>query len=147
MLKLGQSSFLQQIVVHVRTVLPKPPRTVLRTVVKSVSRATLDSLSMERSALVRRPHSNTLIKLRMLADFGLVVITQSSSLFPLTMSLLCVVANSCKCDNGLAPSGADCPVNGAQKCVSCNPGYTLDLAKSTCIRACAQTLSHSVYAA
>ena len=32
--------------------------------------------------------------------------------------------NTCICSNGVAQTGADCPVNGAHNCESCNTGWT-----------------------
>ena len=55
-----------------------------------------------------------------------------------------VVANGCTCKNGVAESGANCPVNGAVKCASCNTGWRINHAKTECIRKCANyTLSVS----
>jgi len=36
------------------------------------------------------------------------------------------VANVCSCPNGIAPSGEKCPIDGAKRCASCDPGYKLD---------------------
>ena len=49
------------------------------------------------------------------------------------------VANVCTCENGVAPLGVNCPVNGAAKCVLCNSGWTIsdDHTKCNC------TFAHS----
>ena len=45
-------------------------------------------------------------------------------------------ANGCACANGVAQTGAHCPITGASKCHSCNPGFTINAAKTACIRTC-----------
>ena len=45
--------------------------------------------------------------------------------------------NICTCENGVAPTAASCPVNGAAECVSCNTGWTINNERTECIRTCA----------
>ena len=45
-------------------------------------------------------------------------------------------ANTCTCDNGVAQTGAGCPVNGAANCASCNIGRALNQDRTACIRTC-----------
>lgn len=40
--------------------------------------------------------------------------------------------NQCVCNHGVAARGADCPLDGARKCVRCAPGYSLDPVGYTC---------------
>ena len=55
-----------------------------------------------------------------------------------TMSndLISFAENQCKCDNGVAQTGAGCPANGAAKCAACNTGWTLSHDKTKCIGEC-----------
>ena len=46
--------------------------------------------------------------------------------------------NVCTCNNGVAQTGVNCLTNGAAKCVSCNTGWTINQARTECIRTCAQ---------
>ena len=48
-----------------------------------------------------------------------------------------VVANVCACANGVPETGATCAMNGAAKCKACNPGWTINRAKTACTCACA----------
>merc|ERR1712032_1218254 len=45
-------------------------------------------------------------------------------------------ANTCTCKNGIAAIAAQCPIDGASKCVSCNHGYDLQM-DDTCVDTCA----------
>ena len=47
-----------------------------------------------------------------------------------------LLGNVCACDNGVAQSGAECPVNGATKCASCNAGWTINDGRTECTRTC-----------
>ena len=63
---------------------------------------------------------------------------------PANMWFVCV-ANSCACHNGVPETGVGCPANGVAKCASCNPGWTINHAKTACICTCANVavvLSH-----
>ena len=42
------------------------------------------------------------------------------------------IANQCKCLNGAGTSEANCPVDGALKCESCNAGFELNQEKMSC---------------
>ena len=42
------------------------------------------------------------------------------------------VANKCSCVNGVELTGAQCVNDGAKACESCNAGFKLDSASSTC---------------
>ena len=42
------------------------------------------------------------------------------------------IANQCKCLNGAGTSEANCPVDGAFKCESCNAGFELNQEKMSC---------------
>ena len=52
----------------------------------------------------------------------------------LRLYALWFAGNICKCDNGAAQIGADCPVNGDAKCTFCNNGWTINHARTACIR-------------
>ena len=43
------------------------------------------------------------------------------------------VANVCSCQNGIAPSGEKCPIDGVKKCASCNTGWRLNSGKTECM--------------
>ena len=45
-----------------------------------------------------------------------------------------LTGNTCTCTNGVPETGADCPVNGAPKCASCNFGWTRTHDCTKCIR-------------
>ena len=45
----------------------------------------------------------------------------------------CVSKNKCLCPNGIAASGEKCPSDGAKKCASCNPGFSLAANQNACI--------------
>lgn len=51
---------------------------------------------------------------------------------------ICVVlycaAITCSCNNGVAQTGSGCAVDGAAKCASCNPGWTINRARTKCKR-------------
>ena len=49
---------------------------------------------------------------------------------------LVAIANTCKCNYGIAHVGAGCPVNGAEKCAACVKGWTINHAGTKCIRTC-----------
>ena len=51
-------------------------------------------------------------------------------------------ANTCTCMNGVAETGADCPVNGTAKCFACNTGWTINNARTECNRKCANLCMH-----
>ena len=51
---------------------------------------------------------------------------------------VCVAGNVCVCDHGVAATGAKCPVHGSAKCVSCNVGWTMNVARTDCTRKCAR---------
>ena len=55
-----------------------------------------------------------------------------------SMFMFVLAANTCKCENGVAQSGARCSVNGASKCSLCNLGWTINHASTECIRTCAR---------
>ena len=38
----------------------------------------------------------------------------------------------CRCDNGLAASGKDCPYNNAHQCSACDAGYEMDHVNGIC---------------
>ena len=42
-------------------------------------------------------------------------------------------ANVCICNNGVAPAGAPCPMNGAANCAVCNTGFTSSKVKSSAL--------------
>ena len=44
-----------------------------------------------------------------------------------------VVVNTCICANGVAETGAYCPVNGAAKCASCASGWKISADRTYCI--------------
>ena len=44
------------------------------------------------------------------------------------------VENICSCVNGVASSGAKCPIDEASKCESCNNGFKLSLDNTACNR-------------
>ena len=41
-------------------------------------------------------------------------------------------ANTCSCPNGVASSGAKCPSEGAERCISCDSGFKLDALGHNC---------------
>ena len=45
-----------------------------------------------------------------------------------------LLENTCTCINGVAESGARCPVDGVANCKSCNTGWTINLAGTECTR-------------
>ena len=45
--------------------------------------------------------------------------------------------NTCVCKNGVGQTGAGCPAIGAEKCASCDAGFTINHEKTKCIRTCA----------
>ena len=47
-----------------------------------------------------------------------------------------LVANTCRCKNGVATTGTGCPVDALAKCQSCNIGWTLNHASTKCTRTC-----------
>ena len=48
------------------------------------------------------------------------------------MTSLVPAANTCTCKNGIGAIAAQCPIDGASKCVSCNHGYDLQM-DDTCV--------------
>ena len=44
-----------------------------------------------------------------------------------------IVANKCACPNGVGMTGSGCDKDGDYKCASCNPGFTLNDARTQCI--------------
>ena len=44
------------------------------------------------------------------------------------------VGNVCTCKNGVAETGAHCPVGGGAKCLVCNAGWTVNRARTACLR-------------
>ena len=61
---------------------------------------------------------------------------QSNCMLFMDTTLFCFAANTCTCKNGVGETGVYCPVNGAVKCESCNAGWTINDARSECIRKC-----------
>ena len=61
-----------------------------------------------------------------------------------TCYLLDLPVNKCKCANGVAHTGANCPINGASKCKSCNPGWTISHTGTACISTCTEFYSRCV---
>ena len=58
-----------------------------------------------------------------------------------------VAVNTCTCTDGVAYTGVDCPVNGAEKCESCRPGFSVLALKDRiiCARTCKHFSEHIVY--
>lgn len=88
---------------------------------RSASFATLDgpSVSTAPSAFVRQ-------------FFGELEHTQLS--FVLDCAHHFCAGNTCTCSNGVAQTGADCPVDGASKC---HTGWSMNSAETECICKCA----------
>ena len=51
--------------------------------------------------------------------------------------LLDSIGNTCVCKNGVGQTGAGCPAIGAEKCASCDAGFTINRERTKCIRTCA----------
>ena len=110
---------------HALMVWHERARVVLSTALPNVRRATL---------------GGRLATTRPSVSVGALVLACAHEYWPTTALCRCLcwtfAANTCKCNNGVAKTGAGCPVNGAEKCAACVKGWTINHAGTKCIRTC-----------
>ena len=111
----------------------QPTKIVLPTAPRSVSPATLGgpSTTLGRSAFVRGYVFRLKSKQR---KWSMRVCFDSEQMTVHTCSCFHSAANVCTCKNGVAQTGEGCPVDAMAKCQSCHIGWTLNHAKTDCIR-------------